>query len=277
MCVAFVSQTYASDDPAVCETHETEVHARFATQPAGRWSARSIEGTLYDPAGKKLETTTFTHHDAYGTWEIERKARGCGTYSACFKVVHGSANDNARTQVEIDYFQALHAPGGRVDEESSEKKLREMSKAQTREGLKAQGMDEAHAKVSGLNNWVQQLRQELNYLRIRGERHKRTVESNARRTVRWTFVEVLVLISVTGVQVVTVKKFFDVQTRVHENRRATMGGGGGGSYRNSFGDQMHRVAGPMAGMAADAAQRGVAGLKKSLGIAGRDSRAYHLG
>jgi len=254
------------------------VHARFATQPAGRWAARSIEGTLYDPEGKQLETTTFTHGDADGMWEIEQKATGCGTYSACFKVVNGATNDNARTQVELDYFQVLHAPGGRVDDESSEKKLRELSKAQTREGLKAQGMDEAHEKVSGLNNWVQQLRQELNYLQIRGQRHKRTVESNARRTVRWTFVEVAVLISVTGVQVVTVKRFFDVQTRVHENRRATMGGGGGGgSYRNSFGDQMHRVAGPMAGMAADAAQRGVAGLKKSLGIAGRDSRSYHLG
>jgi hypothetical protein len=119
------------------------------------------------------------------------------------------------------------------------------------------------------------MREELNYLTARTARHKRTVESNARRTVRTTVIEVCVLIAVTCVQIVTVKRFFDVQTRSHDQHRARAGAFSADVFgRTAL--RVNRVAGPMAGAAVDAAQRGVAGLMKSLG---RGTRAndFHLG
>jgi hypothetical protein len=176
-------------------------------------------------------------------------------------------------KVSVDYFQALHVPAGAAPE-TSEKSLRELSLKQNKPGLKAGYLSAMDMKVSGLNNWVQQLRDEVNYLKVRTVRHKKTIDSNMTRTLRLTYLEVFTLIVVAGVQVLTVRRFFDVQTRAHERQRGAMGGAGPG-YRNAFND-INRAAGPFAGMAVDAAQRGVAGLMKTLGR-GKAPKSYHLG
>lgn len=205
--------------------------------------------------------------------EIELATTGCGVYSACFTQEGREGENILSASVTVDYFQALHEPDASEPTKHSVKAKRREAMQKSEDIMRADAVSDVNAKVSGLNNWVQQMREELNYLTARTARHKRTVESNARRTVRTTVIEVCGLIAVTCVQIVTVKRFFDVQTRSHDQRRA------GAFSADVFGRtalRVNRVAGPMAGAAVGAAQRGVAGLMKSLG---RGTRAndVHLG
>ena len=260
------AQTFASEDPKVCAEDGVEVHGRFV------WSDKSglggtVRARVADPSGGVLEEWTWGRRGS-GERVVERVTNGCGVYSVCF----GREGASRAAMIEIDYFQALHKPDAKPAP-GSEKEKRERAALATRAGLKKNEMSDISAKVSGLNNWVQQMTQEVNYLRTRSERHKLTLESNARRTVRTTVIEVIVLVCVTGVQVVTVRRFFDVQTRSHERRRAQgisdFGGGFGDGFRSAT-----KVAGPMVGAAAESVQRGVAGLMKSLGRAPRRDYAY---
>lgn len=262
-------QTFASDDARVCAEDGVEVHGRFV------WAEKSgvggtVRARVADPSGGALEEWTWDRRGS-GERVVERVTNGCGVYSVCFKR-DGVSGAGRPAVIEIDYFQALHKPDAKPAP-GSEKEKRERAKLATRTGLKSEDMVDMNAKVSGLNNWVQQMTQEVNYLRTRSERHKLTVESNARRTVRTTVIEVVVLVCVTGVQVLTVRRFFDVQTRSHERRRAQ----GISDFGSGFGDGFRsatKVAGPMVGAAAESVQRGVAGLMKSLGRAPRRDHAF---
>ena len=281
------AQTLRADDTVNCDAMDVVVHARFVLR-----EGTDVEGTLRDARGAEAARWTFDERRSDGdaddrgrAKEIEVKTRGCGDYEVCFHHARGKSKE---ARIEVDYFQALREPSANGDdveariEDESEKAKRERAKRSTSEGLRTDGVLSVSSKASGLNNWVQQLREEMNYLRVRAERHKKTVESNARRMVRTTFIEVCVLIGVTGVQVMTVKRFFDVQTRSHERFR-TQFGGASSAFAGGFEAASRHVAGPMAdafSSGANAAQRGVAGLLKSIGRSSAPSRArhdYHLG
>ena len=284
------AQTLRADDTMNCDAMDVVVHARFVLR-----EGTDVEGTLRDARGGEAARWTFGERRSDGdaddrgrVKEIETKTRGCGDYEVCFHHARGKSKE---ARIEVDYFQALREPSATGDdveariEDESEKAKRERAKRSTSEGLRTDSVLSVSSKASGLNNWVQQLREEMNYLRTRAERHKKTVESNARRMVRTTFIEVCVLIGVTGVQVMTVKRFFDVQTRSHERFRSQFGGASSafaGGFEAASRNVRH-VAGPMAdafSSGANAAQRGVAGLLKSIGRSSAPSRArhdYHLG
>jgi len=255
----------------VCGKDSVGVYTRFVMDEASRGCHATVQyGEA--PDGSILKT----YHNAQGAYEDEVHTVGCGTYRLCFE--NQMKSSAAPLKIEVDYFQVLHKPGDTVPGDAIPS-VRASSSAS--KGMLGNTVGEAEAKVSALNNWVQLMREEVKHLKNRAHRHKSTVESNSRRMVRTTMIEVFVLIGVAGVQVITVRRFFDVQTSVHARKRAA--GGGASMYRNSFAEGafangiagVTRMAGPMA----DAAQRGVsgvAGLVKSLGKTPQKS-SYHLG
>jgi len=260
------TQSFHSQDARVCEGDAVGVYARFASR-ADRLRASVTFGE---------NATLKTYENVRGEVEDEIATRGCGTYKLCF-TNHATKARAGTATVEIDYFQALHKPGNETSDEAIPA-IRAESTAT--KGMLSEDIGAAEAKVSGLNNWVQLMREEVKHLRNRAIRHKATVQSNSRRMTRTTMIEVCVLIVVSIVQVFTVRRFFDVQTQAHARQRAASGGS---MYRNGFGERafangiagVTRVAGPMAGAAADAASRGVAGLMKSLRRT--PQKSHHLG
>lgn len=256
----------------MCANDRVVVHGRFV----GVTHAGTLTGRVASANGTTLHEFQFMNRGRDDEREVELAARGCGVYSACFTQDGRKGEKILSASVTVDYFQALHEPDASEPTKHSGKAKRQEAKQKTSEAMQGDAMTSVNAKVSGLNNWVQQMREELNYLTGRAMRHKQTVESNARRTVRTTFIEVCVLVGVTCVQVVTVKRFFDVQTRSHDQHRASRAGGGYGDVFGNTARGVNRIAGPMAGAAVDVAQRGVAGLMKSLGRGQRKSD-FHLG
>ena len=257
----------------MCGSDGVGVYTRFIVDPDGSKEKGCHVTANYGEAPSRK--TLKTYRDAHGTYEEQISTRGCGTYSLCFE--NKMKRYSAPLTIEVDYFQALHKPGQKVPDEAIPS-VRE--KSSSAKGMRDDEVSEAEAKVSAMNNWVQLMREEVKNLRTRSRRHLWTLQSNSKRTVRTTTIEVCVLIVVSIVQVITVRRFFDVQTRVHARKRAAEGGG---AYRDGFADSafangiagVSRMAGPMA----DAAQRGVsgvAGLVKSLGK-GPQKSAYHLG
>ena len=195
------------------------VHGRFV----GETHAGTLSGRVASTNGTTMQEFQFMKRGKEDEREVELATRGCGVYSACFTQDGREGENILSASVTVDYFQALHEPDASEPTKHSGKAKRREAMQKSEEAMRADAVSDVSAKVSGLNNWVQQMREELNYLTARTARHKQTVESNARRTVRTTFIEVCVLIAVTCVQIVTVKRFFDVQTRSHDQHRARAG------------------------------------------------------
>ena len=175
------AQTLRADDTVNCDAMDVVVHARFVLR-----EGTDVEGTLRDARGAEAARWTFDERRSDGdaddrgrAKEIEVKTRGCGDYEVCFHHARGKSKE---ARIEVDYFQALREPSATGDdveariEDESEKAKRERAKRSTSEGLRTDGVLSVSSKASGLNNWVQQLREEMNYLRG---------ESRAAQKKRW--------------------------------------------------------------------------------------------
>jgi len=62
---------------------------------------------------------------------------------------------------------------------------------------------------SGLLTWIDSLMDHQDYMRVRESVHRDLAEATFRRVIRWTLLEALVLICVSGGQVIYLKKFFE--------------------------------------------------------------------
>ena len=124
--------------------------------------------------------------------------------------------------------------------------------------LSAGHASEINVLALNLQDEVSLMRQELFYLKARAGRHKKTADSNARRTLWWTVAEVVTLCAVAVVQVMAVRYFFSKDAASNKaggaSRAAsgpgTMYGGasGGGFGGGAFGGMNVNVnAGSFAG------------------------------
>jgi hypothetical protein len=155
----------------------------------------------------------------------------------------------------VHYFQPVHA-----DDESAIAELESKTMDGAREkkpekphGDKSLGKREGllthdHAKevralALNLQDEISLMRQELFYLKSRATRHKKTADSNSRRTLYWTLAEVGVLCAVAAAQIVAVRYFFskDAASKGRMHGPGSMGVGGGvggvnaGTYQSAFG------------------------------------------
>jgi hypothetical protein len=221
--------------------------------------------------------------------EFDVDAHGVGTYSICFTnagtkgkkawfqaLPHQKKPHEVSAFVRVHYFQPVHEDDS--DAQNAEiETLRQQSPKNTKgadaavprktESTTKKGSKESASKVLStahasdinvlalnLQDEVSLMRQELFYLKARASRHKKTADSNARRTLWWTLAEVCTLCAVAGVQVSAVRYFFNKDERKGGNggRGRARGGnagvgtmygggpggfGGGGRQGGGFGGQ----------------------------------------
>mmetsp|Transcript_13916 Transcript_13916/g.30054 ORF Transcript_13916/g.30054 Transcript_13916/m.30054 type:complete len:238 (+) Transcript_13916:97-810(+) len=131
-------------------------------------------------------------------------ARGPGSYQACFFNPWESRTDAV---VDLVYFTLAHlrrpmgGGGVTIPKGTSEDRAKELAHKEH--------MDEVQRTILGMSEFISVVGGSQKYLHRKLERHQQTMASNSRR-VRWYAVlEVGVLLVVTGVQIYTIRKFFE--------------------------------------------------------------------
>ena len=143
--------------------------------------------------------------------------------------------------MRVHYFQPVHADDGdeidahlaksprntKSDDTSVPRKAESVNaggkraSAHAGKALSAGHASDINVLALNLQDEVSLMRQELFYLKARASRHKKTADSNARRTLWWTAAEVLTLCAVAAVQVLAVRYFF-----TKDSSNSKPGGGG---------------------------------------------------
>ena len=183
---------------------------------------------------------TIIHRDSEGRSrsEFDVTGAGVGTYSICFTnagskgkkawmfaLPHQKVSQERSAYVRVHYFQPVHADDDDEIDAHLAKSPRNTKSADTSVPRKAESMHTKQNSQTGkalsaghasdinvlalnLQDEVSLMRQELFYLKARAGRHKKTADSNARRTLYWTVAEVVTLCAVAAVQVLAVRYFF---------------------------------------------------------------------
>jgi hypothetical protein len=262
-------------------------HKYYETQRGERLLA-SVQVEVTQPDG------TIIHRDSEGRSrsEFDVMGSGVGTYSICFTnagtkgkkawmfaLPHQKEQQQRPAYVRVHYFQPVHADddeeieahlakspkntrGGdaSVPRVSSSSNVGKTGNSNAGKALSAGHASDINVLALNLQDEVSLMRQELFYLKARAGRHKKTADSNARRTLWWTVAEVLTLCAVAVVQVLAVRYFFSKDAASNKaggaSSRAASGpgtmyggtGGGGGFGGGAFGGMNMNVnAGSFAG------------------------------
>jgi hypothetical protein len=242
-------------------------HKYYETQRGERLLA-SVQVEVTQPDG------TIIHRDSEGRSrsEFDVMGSGVGTYSICFTnagtkgkkawmfaLPHQKEQQQRPAYVRVHYFQPVHADddeeieahlakspkntrGGdaSVPRVSSSSNVGKTGNSNAGKALSAGHASDINVLALNLQDEVSLMRQELFYLKARAGRHKKTADSNARRTLWWTVAEVLTLCAVAVVQVLAVRYFFSKDAASNKaggarDRAATgpgtmYGGTGGGGF-----------------------------------------------
>jgi hypothetical protein len=240
--------------------------AKFLEETSDDFKLSKLEVVVRQPDGKIIHRET----QGKSRGEFEVTARGVGTYSLCFTnagnkgrqswthaLPHQKKEQEMTSYVRVHYFQPVHvedhvAMSAAKEQTEANKRRPELPSGDKSLGKRGAIFDEQHAEdvkalALNLKDEISLMRQELFYLKNRATRHQKTADSNNRRTLYWTVIEVLVLCAVAAVQVLTVRHFFTKDSNAKPARMhgpGTMGGGGGfggmggmmgGSYNSAVG------------------------------------------
>ena len=198
-----------------------------------------VEVTVTQPDGTQI----FRDEHAKSRGDIRVEGEGVGHYSICFTNVGTYGRwtwftDQHNRDYEITgfvkvlYFQPVHNDTDKLANLVSRKRRApQHPKGDKSSGKRGKILDRngAHdVKVLALNleDEVNLMREELAYLKARALRHKKTADSNARRTLYWTVIEVAVLVLVAAIQVLTVRYFFNKDSARHNKGPTRVGGPG---------------------------------------------------
>lgn len=226
---------------------------KYYEMQRGERSLAMVEVEVTQPDG------TIIHRDSQGKSrsEFDVTGAGVGTYSICFTnagtkgkkawnfaLPHQKDAQQKPAYVRVHYFQPVHAddddeidahlaksPRNTKSDDASVPRKAESVNAVNSGGKRAsaragKALSAGHASdinvlALNLQDEVSLMRQELFYLKARASRHKKTADSNARRTLWWTAAEVLTLCAVAAVQVLAVRYFFR-----QDSSNSKPGGGG---------------------------------------------------
>lgn len=254
---------------------------KYYEMQRGERSLAMVEVEVTQPDG------TIIHRDSDGKSrsEFDVMGTGVGTYSICFTnagtkgkkawnfaLPHQKDEQQKPAYVRVHYFQPVHADDGdeidahlaksprntKSDDASVPRKAESVNaggkraSAHAGKALSAGHASDINVLALNLQDEVSLMRQELFYLKARASRHKKTADSNARRTLWWTAAEVLTLCAVAAVQVLAVRYFF-----TKDSSNSKPGGGGraasgpgtmyGGASGSGFGGANAFGAGAFAG------------------------------
>merc|ERR1712157_98794 len=107
--------------------------------------------------------------------------------------------------VDIDYFVPHHL----VDDDQDVTAPSGHQETRSDRIVTADHLHGTHRNVVNIMDDVKLLTQELNYLKKRQARHKRTVTDTYNRSLYWTGIETVLLMLVSVVQVIILRRMFE--------------------------------------------------------------------
>lgn len=252
------------------------------------WNLPKVEVTVTQPDGTRI----FVDDHSKARGDIQCSGRGVGHYSVCFTNVGKrgrwawndawASEDKVDAYVRVLYFQPVHHEDQEKADKLVERHAARHEPARRPVGNKALGnrgkilhkksTSEVKGLALALGDEISLMRQEVNYLKARALRHKMTADSNSRRTLYWTVVEVSVLVLVAAVNVIAVRHFFHRDQGRKNNARVSgpgvMGGTTGFGGVQGFGSGLSGgTVPPPPGMGGNGGYAG-AGFGSSYGIGG---------
>lgn len=157
-----------------------------------------VTARVLSPSGEQV----WQQQHIYSESHFNVAARGPGSYKVCLFNPWESRTDAV---VDLVYFTLAHLrrPTGQVTIPKGTAESRAKEVAHT------DHMDEVRRTILAMREFMQVIQGSQRYLHRKLERHQKTMESNKTRTVFYTALEVVALFAVSGVQIYTIRKFFD--------------------------------------------------------------------
>lgn len=157
-----------------------------------------ITARVLSPTGEQI----WQQQHIYSETHFNVAARGPGSYKVCFYNPWESRTDAV---VDLVYFTLAHLrrASGSVNIPKGTAETR------SKEVAHVDHMDEVKRTILGMREFMQVIQGSQRYLHRKLERHQKTMVNNKHRTVFYTALEVLALITVSGVQIYTIRRYFD--------------------------------------------------------------------
>ncbi|GFR48360.1 hypothetical protein Agub_g10250 [Astrephomene gubernaculifera] len=153
---------------------------------------------VLSPTGDQL----WQQQHVYSETHFNVGARGPGTYKVCF---YNPWESRTEAIVDLVYFTLAHlrrGAGGAINIPKGTQEHR------SKEVASQDHMEDVRRTILGMSEFMEVIRGSQTYLHRKLERHQQTMESNKRRTLFYTGIEVGALILVGLTQVLVVMGFF---------------------------------------------------------------------
>jgi len=175
----------------------------------GETARGTVDVTATAPNGDVIYTNKAVKED---TFSIVSRGEMTG-WEICFKIAHSEGSTQPLT-IELSYFTVNMRSLIGTEHERSKDGLQIDA---TLPGLdvdvdalaKSEDLGKVMSGLRSLNMQLTTVRQMCHHLKMRTDRHMRTVQSTHRRTLYWSFIVALVLISASLFQVYAVRRFFN--------------------------------------------------------------------
>eukprot|EP00210_Caulerpa_lentillifera_P007311 g6988.t1 len=164
--------------------------------------AKNPDGEIiYKNEGVKEDTFSLVGRGSPSGWEV------------CFKISHAESSVQHSLTIELSYFtvnmRALVGTGHEKMKDSGSSDLGLGVDVDVDSLAKTEDIGKVASALRSLYIQLSSIRQMERFLKMRTERHMKTVKSTHRRTLFWSSIEALVIISASLVQVLVVQRFFN--------------------------------------------------------------------
>lgn len=162
--------------------------------------AKNPDGqVIYTNDGVKEDTFSLVGRGSPSGWEV------------CFKISQTESSVQHSLTIELSYFTVnMRALVGTGHEKMKDSGSVEQALEVDVESLaKTEDIGKVASALRSLHIQLSSIRQMERFLKMRTDRHMKTVKSTHRRTLFWSAIEALVIISASLVQVLVVQRFFN--------------------------------------------------------------------
>lgn len=208
--IEMLRESFAKRKANLPESLNVAVDVGFlVTNRYGGETARgTVDVTAFAPGGDIIYSNQAVKED---TFSIVSRGPSNG-WKVCFKIAHSEGSTQPLT-IELSYFTVnMRALIGTEHERSKEGLLVDTSMqgmdVDVESLAKSEDLGKVMTGLRSLNMQLTTVRQMGHHLKMRTDRHMKTVKSTHRRTLYWSFIVAVVLISASLFQVYAVQRFF---------------------------------------------------------------------
>lgn len=185
-----------------------------ANRYGGETAKGSVDVWVKNPAGKVVYTKGAVKED-----EFTVDAKGSkGPWQLCFRISKEENSNQHALTIELSYFtvnlRALVGTDHEWTKGPSTIDVGSGSDVNVNALAKGEELTNMKGSLQQLNIHLNTIKRQQRYIKMRTERHIKTINSTYGRTLWWSFFEAFVLVSASLVQVFAVRHFFSADKRM---------------------------------------------------------------